>query len=344
LALDYDRWSTLAIPTWITHIWGFSYSAGLHIECLPEECWLPKVQRERDFFIMDLASPHYAKEQLAAINWCRLYLKVLTISDMSLGNGTKVHPACIEVVGHTGRSSTLNWPEVPPPSPSAITMWKAFLYTKVMDRFGTLTHRVGRWITDAVPLQSNPFFWHDEALYKITAEGPKRLVAAVGVRSRHPKFLDCILPLPLPAALPEDLLADVWFHDGIIEVVDVYQRIFTPMGLAADPPIPENETFPDYVRRSTSANEKRLLGRVTLPQLGYDHLCSALRDRTLLGVSDGSVKNGQGTHAWVLTSSASSPHRIMGAGPVDGVPKSMHSYRSELQGQVAVSLMVVLLC
>ena len=64
-------------------------------------------------------------------------------------------------------------------------------------------------------------------------------------------------------------------------------------------------------------------------------LAAALRSGKLVGASDGSVKNGIGSHAWIITKKSKThkhKSRIYGAGPVDGHPRSMNSTRAERAG------------
>jgi hypothetical protein len=66
-------------------------------------------------------------------------------------------------------------------------------------------------------------------------------------------------------------------------------------------------------------------------------------ETALLGVNDASIKNGCGTHAWILTTGEmehmSDPcMKLEGSGPVDGDPYTMSSARGELQGQTALAI------
>ena len=64
------------------------------------------------------------------------------------------------------------------------------------------------------------------------------------------------------------------------------------------------------------------------------HLAAALRKGKLLGASDGTVKDGKGAHAWIITTTRtkSFKHNIQGSGPVDRNTKAMNFTRSERTG------------
>ena len=68
-------------------------SIGATIEV--DQKFLPPLQREHDAYFMDLvlASKKYNTTETTYINWCRLHLQVLTVSDMALANGRWIDPA-----------------------------------------------------------------------------------------------------------------------------------------------------------------------------------------------------------------------------------------------------------
>ena len=72
----------------------------------------------------------------------------------------------------------------------------------------------------------------------------------------------------------------------------------------------------------------RIIGPRTELNGEIQGLAKALENGTLQGALDGSVKNKQGTGAWIIepeTYQKQSPHSIRGAGPVDGDPEFLHS-------------------
>jgi hypothetical protein len=91
---------------------------------------------------------------------------------------------------------------------------------------------------------------------------------------------------------------------------------------------------------------RRICGKVNVPPDGGAQLINYLRenDAALVGVSDASVANGNGTHSWIL-STGESTHlddkfmKLEGVGPVDGHAIDMSSARGELQGQTALAIM-----
>jgi hypothetical protein len=100
-----------------------------------------------------------------------------------------------------------------------------------------------------------------------------------------------------------------------------------------------------HLYRQLPKSLRRLCGRISIPPDGGKKLMAYVKDdeTALLGVSDASIKNGCGTHAWILTTGEmehmSDPcMKLEGSGPVDGDPYTMSSARGELQGQTALAI------
>jgi hypothetical protein len=89
--------------------------------------------------------------QLWQINECRLYLQVLTISDLSTACGTHILPEVFKGRRNPDRISTLHWPTTQ--RPTAWASWKRFLQhissgTKLEQSLGSWTkvpHQKWRW-------------------------------------------------------------------------------------------------------------------------------------------------------------------------------------------------------
>ena len=86
------------------------------------------------------------------------------------------------------------------------------------------------------------------------------------------------------------------------------------------------------------ASLQQICGHVILPD--DDGIAM---DGSLLGVSNGSVKGIKATHAWTLTTDSCDHLAMKGCGPVDGNTSTLSSFRSEVQGQVALLIMMTLL-
>ena len=78
------------------------------------------------------AIPGVRKTQLEIANLCRLYMRVIMVSEIANVQGNAVPPG--RLTGQWRQSSTLEWPEIPKPPPKA---WETFR-RMVMKALGTL--------------------------------------------------------------------------------------------------------------------------------------------------------------------------------------------------------------
>jgi len=73
--------------------------------------WTPALYRENDINLMDLALTfRYSHQYLQSINTCRIYLQVITLSDLSNADGKRLLPECLAGQQPLDRTSTLVWP------------------------------------------------------------------------------------------------------------------------------------------------------------------------------------------------------------------------------------------
>lgn len=141
--LPYPTYHSLIDNTWITDMWKFAHRAKLEIEI--ERHWTPKLTWQHDCALMDLAlTLHFDTYQLRCINTCRLYLKVITISDVTNARGDRVLPHIVQGQPIIQRSSTLLWPSIPRPPK---TFWQHWCI--LLQHLGTdykLSQPLGQWI------------------------------------------------------------------------------------------------------------------------------------------------------------------------------------------------------
>ena len=99
-----------------------------------EDIWRPTKQREDDLEIMDavLGIPGINQAQLRAVKMCRIYLRVIMVSDMANTQGTAISPG--RMLGKWRKESTFLWPDLPCPPPK---MWEV-LRQLMMKALGTM--------------------------------------------------------------------------------------------------------------------------------------------------------------------------------------------------------------
>ena len=93
------------------------------IELLDQE-YIPKAERVHDCHIMDiiLASNQFSDTEIRQLNYCRLFLQAVTLSDITWANGRRLDPEMAQ--GEYGRySSKSRWHHVTQEKPHC-KLWK----------------------------------------------------------------------------------------------------------------------------------------------------------------------------------------------------------------------------
>jgi len=94
-SLPYPSYHSWINYTWITDIRKFSHQVKITVEV--ENQWLPRIARQHDVALMDLAiSLSFNEFQLRSINTYRLFLQVTTLSDIVSANGEFIIPCIVE--------------------------------------------------------------------------------------------------------------------------------------------------------------------------------------------------------------------------------------------------------
>ena len=99
-----------------------------------ENIWRPEKQRVNDISIMEALTkiPGVTRIQLETANLCRVYMRVIMVSEIANMQGNAVPPG--RLTGQWRQSSTLEWPSLPKTPTKA---WETFR-RMVMKALGTL--------------------------------------------------------------------------------------------------------------------------------------------------------------------------------------------------------------
>jgi hypothetical protein len=140
---------------------------------------IPPKTRENDQHIMDivLQSKKYKPHQIRKINYCRLYMNVTTLSEITNAKGDMIDPAMIE----RNKEETLSqekWRRVNQQKPDAASwnLWKNMckdVSTRMNNKW-YLNRRLGRWTIPLEEMRKQWRFWYDidqETLYQYTSDG-----------------------------------------------------------------------------------------------------------------------------------------------------------------------------
>ena len=98
-----------------------------------------------------------------------------------------------------------------------------------------------------------------------------------------------------------------------------------------------------YIKHLSATTTRRWLGNISLPDSNTcKEIARWLIEGDLICISDGTLKTEKGSHAWIITN-ITDKHRLHGAGAVDGDPNTISPFWAELQGKLAVIIMMNLI-
>ena len=164
--LDFQKYGGLITNTTLKHTWEFLHRFNLKLDTKHA---VPKLLRESDEAIMEaiIARTSYCKKELQEINMCRLYLQVVTLADITEGNGNHITTYAAEGERDLSRISKWKWPNIPYPPSSAWAKWRgAINATFLSGNTRSLTRPLRKWIN--VPHQN--WIWFLDENYEVLYE------------------------------------------------------------------------------------------------------------------------------------------------------------------------------
>jgi hypothetical protein len=315
---------TTALPhmesKWLKSLWQYLFSINGSIEV--DTNIIQPLQRIHDCYLMDavLATDQFTPKHVRMIHYCRLYLQVLTLSDITLANGTHLDPALYQgqrsILSNTTRSHHFRQDR---PSPAAWKQWQhaCRLWSKPD---GRLHQPLGAWLHKPNQLRCKwPAYKDaDGYIYISTPSGYDRHSKHNGTYSIQ-EYKNYRVP---STSVPVSICPR---HDG--------WRISGPIShLFQLPPTPTPGAFADYLE--TLAPWESTLFHSLDMHVYPTEMVSLLTSNSFLSASDGSVKFS--THAsfgWIL----SLPNGLRLAtcsGPAYGAKPT--SYRAEGYGMLSL--------
>ena len=298
----------VAMDTWLPRTWIQQLGQFLHecdgsIETEGER--VIGQQRQNDHNIMDCVD-HMSASEKDKIQQCRLFLRVQSVADISTADGKRIEKDFYD--GKRCRDSVLQWPTQGRPHKRAWKAWRRLIQQFV--KSGTMdlrdTYKLGTWT-------STHQKWQWKGCHKIVTKTEDGSVYRARGGGRRPTGVRASRGR-VGEVYPADVVAN---NDGTVKI-NYVQQVSRQ----------ENED-------SDHGTYQRIMGRI--------RECSDLRVvpegcTKIIGVSDGSVKNGEGSAGYVIHATGQDERTIEASLPVDGSAETMNSYRAELQGLLAMQL------
>lgn len=308
--------------------------------------WLPPLQTQNVRYIMELVVASFSKKNSIKINYCRPYLQVMTLSDLMLHDGSRLHPDVIRCKPIAGRNARYNWPVLPAPTRCCVKAWKRFLGLcfpgQVVQELAEddwcdlpcYSHDLEYYFS---PTSGDLYRMADGELVRYPCISRRANKGRLGMCSRRGEVIEGSRPeggfwvdiertakaiVVLCQSLREEKA--LRYHERMLGQEDQQEVSFSG----------RLQRLPERLRA--------LIGTVTIPpDEGRSIVAKWEEGHQVFGVSDGSAKGGVATHAWKICGGPDDPNAVSGTGPVDGVQPT--PARAEAQGQLSVLLVSTLL-
>ena len=282
-----------------------------------DETYVPETQRENDSYIMDhVLRAGLGDAEIERINYCRLYLQVVTVSDIATADGTRIENSMFWGERDHARLKT-KWVKINQECPVDPTSWTA--WRNALKRFSDnkqLNQPLGNWTRKPSELRMDWNFFLDketQTLYRKHATGIEKYTGnrnkfrwtTMGLADRIPE--SCV-PVEVKEA------NNTW-----------YVKNRCHLKLENEPEDPRS--FEEFLSRQEKW-ESKLFDSVEMP-MGADAVAEFLANNEGLIVSDGCVKDKQSCFGWLLVDH-NREVLVRCSGPVYGYKIS--SYRAEAYG------------
>jgi hypothetical protein len=122
LNVSYNVHHHWACSSWLTSVWHFMRKLNLTI--VIKNIWLPPQPVGNDINLMEyFVARQFSSLELSRLNRCRLYLQLVSLSDMVSVDGRCIISSILEGQKLLDRRSNLTWPEQGNPSRSDWMLW-----------------------------------------------------------------------------------------------------------------------------------------------------------------------------------------------------------------------------
>jgi len=313
---------------WVTSLWSFLSHTSLSFH-FPSH-WVPTLPRENDVFLMDyFIALRLPVSILRALNFCRVYLQVITLSDICSADGTYILPQAKAGSPLPYRTSTLDWPNQGKPLPADWATWRHSL--AYLEERGKLQTPLGAWIHKSH--QQWQTFYDPANTQLFLQETPGQInVIQQALRNTSRRTRSSIKPVydmskqqradpPLSSTVPATIRHDPYCYPYVY--ID-YSPNTPPSTVSED--LPPASTFPRHI--------KRLLGT-------GNHITAikeAILANSLLVTTDGSYDpvTTNASYSWVFNYQGVDIH----TGSSQITSSNRNAYRTELLGILAALTIV----
>ena len=297
------------------------------------------LKREGDAFLMEgFIAAGASITELKALNRCRIYLQVTTVSDISTGDGQRISQAAYRRSPFTHRD-LYHWPQQGRPPNTDWAIWDHYVKQE-LGKYQTYPNPLGRW---KLPQQTLIYGWdqflnasseliiHDRNIWKHYSPLSQS-------RGRHLRY-DISQPRKTSTIPPRTrLFRTTTQTNGTIAQTEGYSINYDDTPINKSIPPEPNLAFMAHLQAHPDA------AWIAPTIHGLDNLediITGFHNGTLAGISDGSYHREWqlSSAAWSLVNTTTGT-AICGGGLIPGPPESQDAYRGETGGLHGILLTV----
>jgi hypothetical protein len=323
LQQNYKIYGQLATSSWLKHLWEFCDDSNLQVTSTT-----PKLQLHRtgdEFLMRQFVAYGYRAEQLSKLNVCRLYCHAIRLSDITTGDGKRIHPKSWNGLPSDTAGTEYTWPKHGQPTKAAWDLWRSAIrqcFLTLQPTQQLLRQPVGPW---TVP---TPLTW--QWLYSPSLDRVYQRIT----NQRHQTF--SLVPnrrrLRTPQYIPTEICSDL---PPDVERTTVTTQPTSILCHGSQPMIQQDPTTELTFKDMISENDQWSIRTLHCAD-NANNIAEAIRHGTAVAVCDGSYKEQFGTAGFVLQCGDCQTARITGAHVTPGHPEDINPYRSELGGILAI--------
>ena len=325
---NYKKFSHLATSSWLKHLWGFCQGTNIHLE--PPTPTMALIREHDEYVMQQFASFGYQGKDLYHLNLCQLWCHAVRLSDITTGDGSRIHPLAWNGNPMEDAGSEFAWPRHGCPTTKCWKLWQAalrlcFLTLHMPQQM--LRRPLGRWL---VPTDQTGWTWfqsHQQSrvYHRQDNNTDFNVYSIIATRRRlcSPKYT--------ATGTGESLPADA-------ECTTVTQHV-TFIRFHGSKPSSYKISIQKTIKEHMSDQDQWAIRSLESTRNGAN-IAQSIIQGNAIAICDGSYKDQFGTAAFVIQRGASRASRILGANVTPGHPEEQNPYRSEVGGIFAIVITV----
>ena len=335
---DYEIYGHLATDSWMKNVWEFGHRNSIIIGETTTSGMLLREEDKNLASVLEHATKIDVinKGEWRTMNRCRLYLNVITVADITTGNGKEIDINFWRGEKDIFRSRNVGWPDQGNPSKRDWATWRRILSVCLCkDDKRNLTNPLGRWNhkTAESTLTKWRWFWDDvsKELYEkhIGTWRKYQKLRNTSHRTRGNGGIFKNHSISNPADIKRLKRTSVQKMQGGIKTTGVHGD-----NIQINVEDEYNNNWTSSTKLKSLINDlktERWAAREVMMTESIDDIIRSMKEGKALGVSDGSFQHKFGTACWIIEN-ALGTERIIGLIDVPASSDDHDAYRSELAG------------